>query len=476
VTRGDSDSNTQNSGFTIDGIEVSRTTTYSTSRYHIEYENFSDTDSENNYLKVTTKSSSDWGSGANDGKLKEGKYHWKITATDAAGNTVTSSKAFYVDLTNPTLTATADSLGEVDDYQVVTNLKPKISGKLTDNYAVDKIKFAFYKQNFFLGIETARSLYTLETLNRPDTATTSWDYSFSPSQHLDYGKYQLEITGYDKAGNGSTEFTTNLQILSDSAARFLLLTNATEDEDKDKILDEIRDKAKVSLPALEKQAKIRRIEEAANLTKLAQENTRLLARISSSIGGMLTNIANAGAEVMARLGLQTTLANNFFGGVYQDLNRRMTDFETSSREAIARSWSDRGTRIKKVAGAVNLAYLSFKEPAAKGADFFYRVRVAIDTTDAILFDPDPTRITNVTIEEMGTEYAIVSWDTNHFTKSNKVHYGRDLSYGQEAWGDDYAKHHTIKLTELKPETEYFFEVMSQNKNYAYDAYYRFETK
>ena len=125
-------------------------------------------------------------------------------------------------------------------------------------------------------------------------------------------------------------------------------------------------------------------------------------------GGMLTSIGNAVAEVMARLGLQTTLANNFFGGVYQDLNRRMTDFETSSREAVAQSWSDRGTKIKKVAGALNLAYLSFKEPAAKGADFFYRVRVVIDTTDAILFDPDPTRITNVTIEEMGTDYTIVS--------------------------------------------------------------------
>jgi hypothetical protein len=129
-----------------------------------------------------------------------------------------------------------------------------------------------------------------------------------------------------------------------------------------------------------------------------------------------------------------------------------------------------------VARALNLAYLSFREPATKGADFFYRVRVAIDTTDAILFDPAPTSIANVTIESIEKDYAVVSWDTNHFTKNNKVNYGKDLSYGQEAWGDDYAKHHTIKLTGLKPKTEYFFEVMSQNKNYAYDAYYRFETK
>ena len=79
--------------------------------------------------------------------------------------------------------------------------------------------------------------------------------------------------------------------------------------------------------------------------------------------------------------------------------------------------------------------------------------MAFDTSQAILFDPAPTKIENVTIEELGADYTVVSWDTNHFTKNNKVNYGTDLKYGQSAWGEDYAKHHTIKLTGLKPGRE-----------------------
>ena len=473
VTRADSsDTNTENTGFTIDGIEVSRTTTYSTYRYNIGYANFSDSDSANDYLTVVTKSSSDWGSGNNDGKLKQGKYTWKVTATDAVGNTVASSKTFYVDLTNPTLTATVDSLGEVDGYEVVTDLKPKISGSLTDNYAVDKIEFAFYKQSFFFGIETARSLYTLETVNHPDSATTSWSYSFSPSQHLDYGKYQLEMTGYDKSGNTAAKIIINIQILTDSAARFALLKNA---ENKAEVIEKIRAKTKISLPELEKQAKIRRQTEAANLTKFTQENTRLLARITSMIGEMLMGFWNKTGEFMANLGFQTGAVNDLLGGAVSNLNHRMTDFENSSRDSIAKNWKQRGIAVKKTATALSLAYRSFQEPAAKGANFFYRIRVAFDTSEAIVFDPTPTSISNVTIERLEKDYAVISWDTNHFTKNNKVNYGRDLTYGQEVWGEDYTKHHTITLTGLKPESEYFFEAMSQNKNYAYDAYYRFET-
>ena len=51
--------------------------------------------------------------------------------------------------------------------------------------------------------------------------------------------------------------------------------------------------------------------------------------------------------------------------------------------------------------------------------------------------------------------------------------GTNLQYGQEAWGDDNTKKHIVKITKLKPGEKYFFEVMSQNKNYAYDAYYSF---
>jgi len=50
-----------------------------------------------------------------------------------------------------------------------------------------------------------------------------------------------------------------------------------------------------------------------------------------------------------------------------------------------------------------------------------------------------------------------------------------VKYGQEIWADQGDKYHVVKITGLKPGTNYFFEVMSQNKNYAFDAYYTFTT-
>src|SRR3989338_1510340 len=52
--------------FTIDDIPVSRTTDYETNKYVIHYENFSYSDSTNNYISVYTKSHNDWGSSEND--------------------------------------------------------------------------------------------------------------------------------------------------------------------------------------------------------------------------------------------------------------------------------------------------------------------------------------------------------------------------------------------------------------------------
>src|SRR3990167_4191157 len=87
--------------FTIDDIPTSRTTDYETNKYLIHYENFSDSDSTNNYISVYTKSSSEWSSdsnsGQNDGKLREGRVSWKVRAVDNAGNETSSSRTLFVD-------------------------------------------------------------------------------------------------------------------------------------------------------------------------------------------------------------------------------------------------------------------------------------------------------------------------------------------------------------------------------------------
>jgi len=48
--------------------------------------------------------------------------------------------------------------------------------------------------------------------------------------------------------------------------------------------------------------------------------------------------------------------------------------------------------------------------------------------------------------------------------------------GQEAWAEDGKKHNVVHLKNLEPNTWYYFEVMSQAKDYAYDAFYSFEVQ
>ena len=119
------------------------------------------------------------------------------------------------------------------------------------------------------------------------------------------------------------------------------------------------------------------------------------------------------------------------------------------------------------------------KPAEKETNFLARaikaVRIGSATFYTNLFDPNPTTIANIILEEVGPDYAIISWRTNHYTYNNKVNYGETTSWGSEAWGENGQKYHVVRIDNLKPNTKYLFEVMSQNKNYVFDAYWSFET-
>lgn len=115
------------------------------------------------------------------------------------------------------------------------------------------------------------------------------------------------------------------------------------------------------------------------------------------------------------------------------------------------------------------------QPINSALGFLDRTRIWLNSFNSIVLDPNPTQIANVTIEEIGTNYMTVSWDTNHYA-TGKVNFGEDLTYGEEVFLSKLEKHHIAKLTGLKPGVRYYFEIMSQGKTYVYDAYYSFETK
>jgi hypothetical protein len=92
-----------------------------------------------------------------------------------------------------------------------------------------------------------------------------------------------------------------------------------------------------------------------------------------------------------------------------------------------------------------------------------------------IFVNEPTTISGVAVKSVSSTSAIVTWETNH-PATGKVNYGySDGVYEFEAQSGERIMNHEFILSDLKPNTEYHYEVMSQNKNYVYDANRKFTT-
>lgn len=474
--------------FSVTNIPTSKATDYETSKYFIRYEGFLDSDSSNDYISLYTKHSIEWGQiSENDGKLKEGKRSWKIIAYDSAGNTTDSSRTLYVDYTSPSLSSLAfsdsDVLGIKDGYTVTSNIKPTINGLISDNYSPDKVEVFFYKQNFFLGVETGRTLFIKETFDLSNTTNkASLNFSEYPSQYIDYGKYIVDLVGIDKAGNRSSETPVSLWLLSDDKAKLLLTQDKTEEEKK-QITQEIREKSQISLPELEKKAILRREKEAAEFDKIVQSFNDSLVALTKGAGSIFSqmaynfvsavdNVYQSTAKVMPDVIGNTMLAISSFNSSTGNV---VNETQETTKKQIAKAHKGSSDLIARSGQALSSTYQSIVKPVNDTAGFFSRIKIGVDTFTAIVFDPQPTYISDVTIEELGKDYAVVSWKTNHYAWG-KVNFGTSTSYGEEVILAQREKFHRARLNNLKPGEKYYFEVMSQNKNYAYDAYYTFETQ
>lgn len=103
-----------------------------------------------------------------------------------------------------------------------------------------------------------------------------------------------------------------------------------------------------------------------------------------------------------------------------------------------------------------------------------RIKHSTEIYVALLTNQDKTQITNVKISNITKSTAIVSWETN-YPADSKINFGTSPSYGESIHQEDLTKYHQITLTNLQPNKNYFFEVMSYGKDYAFDAYYIFKT-
>ena len=87
---------------------------------------------------------------------------------------------------------------------------------------------------------------------------------------------------------------------------------------------------------------------------------------------------------------------------------------------------------------------------------------------AIIDSSQPIQISGVKAIPLSSTSVEIIWETNH-KATGKVNYGFSRIYDQEKQDSKKVKNHSIILNNLKPDTAYHYEVISQNGSYAYDA-------
>jgi len=432
--------------FTIDNIPTSGTTDItSNNKYVIHFDGFSDSDSTNNYISVYTRSTSDWGTSENDGKLREGRVSWKVKTVDNAGNETSSSRTLFVDKTSPSVTFTQiNSTLYTSNNFSTTDKTPTIFGKITDslsggdssqtqdengpkvasapkevNIKVEKKEGLTYKLVTLYKINMDNPYYTCDPDKTIDNSKQKCDkylpFEYTPKENLGLGTYRITLSGKDKSDNTSSESSFTLNIAT--------LAQITTPEEKNIIEEGIKELPK------EDQKKVK---EELEITK---PSPSLTLAPSQGIGGFFKNILG---------GIINTTGNifSYLAGV--------TNY---GGQTIGQGLKQPKHFIVSLGDWLSYTTTSFGE---------------------IVLDQEPTKITDVKVAKLNKDSVIITWKTNHLATS-KVNYGETLDYGKDIQSSTKVHDHKMEITGLKPTQKYYYEVMSQNKNYVYDAHHEFIT-
>lgn len=440
--------------FSLTNIPVNRNSDYETNTYVAHYDGFSDADNGNNYINVYTKSSSEWStdtnSGNNDGKLKEGKRIWRVKARDSGGNTREEARTLYVDRNGPSLTISrvnALSYNSAHPNIVTIDRTPVLTGTLTDTLAGDTTGNAVVSgpKNVAVKIERKNSfgifeLYSITNITIPfaywsnsgnkvtdnsqNTANKYADFEYSSTENLPFGIYRVTLTGKDTADNNSSDTVFTLTIQNTS------IPQSTPVAINEPVIDVFPESTPVVTP---KPTASPQITAEVIPTATPRPTPEPINKISfrQSFVNFFVNIVH------------------FFGNV--------------------------GTYIADVArqGKTDLAAV-FKAPRDFGGKVGEWIAYSVGSFKEIVLDSSPTQISEVKVDQSTATSMIITWKTNHLATS-KVNYGLSRDYGQDVQSDNRVRDHRVEITGLTPGTRYNYEVMSQGKNYVYDANHEFET-
>ncbi len=354
-------------------------------------------------------------------------------------------------------------------------------------------------------------------------------FSFTPQDALPLGTYFVTITGKDNAGNTSGETTFTLTVTT--------LSQITTPQEKTLITNETQNLTPQQKKEVEKKLVITKPTQAPKPNVATQvagnvfnAGKNALSTIGSSLTYVFSGIGNGIGFVVHTTGDGISYVNQGIGnGIGAVINK--------TGEGLSFAGNVVGTGLAKTGGTIGTGYVAIEQQApgvtktllqgigngVKSTGDFIRSNadnegkgilstgqviagtvnnttqgtknVIVNLSFAVgettqnvsqnignaffklgyLFTPVPTRISDVKVAVLSPTTARISWYTNH-PATGKVNYGLDETYPYETQTDKRTNDHSFTLTNLKPGTEYSFEVMSQNQNYVYDANRKFKTQ
>ncbi len=433
-------------------------------------------------------------------------------------NFVTTDKTptFYGKITDP-LSGGDSSLSQDENG-------PKIaSGPKEVQITIEKRNGILYEEVTRATIQIEKAWYTCTDQEIADNTKQLCNkylpFQFTHKENLAAGLYKITLTGKDTADN-TTEASFSLDVTS--------LSEITTPEEAAIIEEEIS-----SLPPAQQEV----VKEQLEITKPAEvTGPSITDQLSEGIYNGKKTIAKVVAQFGDVTKFITERLSSSFISLIHSVGEKVAEaFQTTSR-ALAFAFNSLFDAGERIIAALNQGYnfLASNAPgvtrslflagqngfsaAIKNADASIKskragvslygkllsqtsytvgsqlsqtlislssstaanIQTLSDNTGVMivrfgyLFIKEPTTISNVTVEIISPTSAKISWKTNTPT-NGKVNYGLSETYSLDVQSEELTTTHEFVLTNLQPDTEYYFEVMSHGKMYVYDANRKFKT-
>lgn len=448
----------------------------------------------------------------------------KVEFTQVNDTPFTSSNFSTTDKTPTIYGKITDPLSGGDSSQTQDENGPKIaSGPKQVDIKVEKKEGIGYKLITLYTINMDKPWYTCDNKEVTDNSKQKCDkylpFEYTSKENLELGAYKITLTGKDKADNSSGETTLTLNVTT--------LAQITTPEEKKIIEEEIKPLKPEEQEKVKEELEITKPVEPSALEKAGEQISQTSKTVLNTTGNIISAVFNGigqgvkftidttgkvfafvgdkGGQALAFVGKTTsnTLAVLYNGtqsilayvgqgigsGIASNVGKTTLSIAQNTSKTIGNIASTVTNTTSTVAhntgsAIANATQNTVKATKSQIANIAFAIGertqgVAGDFSLALIqfaynFVPEPTKISDVQVATLSPTQVKITWKTNH-PANGKVNYGLDRTYPFDVQSEKRITHHEFALTDLKPDTLYYFEVMSHNKNYVYDANREFKT-